>query len=480
MGDEESKPRLAPFSKPGAGEPAPQSVPHFFEQSEAAGRLMAGLPEEIIEEVAAIGPKGLEPPAGQARPKYEFITGTAGTGKTFMVKKLAEEDRGIELAATTGIAAVNLGEGITTINSMLRFFDTASLRDSWTMGQLGARLTRMWDAGTRRVIIDEVSMMDGDQLTVLVGALDELMDRERPLDIGLTLTGDFCQLPPVKAPFAFESPVWDRFADHVTRLTEIKRQAEKDFCEALQQARRGDLRCLPFFSSIMKQTTEKDFPGPTLLSKNAEVDRFNWLRHTELQGEILVWKNEKAGEQRGEWKLIPESLELKEGAQVMLLANQREMDDEGHPTGRYLYVNGDIGQVVGREGEAWAKVKLARNEEVVRVERVERENKAPLTAERRKALKEAGVELQPNQKWETIGRVLYMPMRLAYATTVHKSQGLSLSNVQINFSDHFWESPGMLYVALSRAREVKGLRLVGRPETFIKRLNTDPRVKGWL
>jgi ATP-dependent exoDNAse (exonuclease V) alpha subunit len=130
---------------------------------------------------------------------------------------------------------------------------------------------------------------------------------------------------------------------------------------------------------------------------------------------------------------------------------------------------------------------------VVYVSKVTRENLIPLDKERRAELrkedaaafasKEEGYISKirgDRSEFEAMGGVTYMPLRLAYATTVHKSQGLTLDNVQVSITDRFWETPGMVYVALSRSRTADGLRVVGSRELFMKRITTDPRVREWI
>jgi len=438
-----------------------------------------------------------EAPEPEARPQFELITGTAGTGKTFLARQLASEDFGAELCATTGIAAVNLGAGVTTINSKLGYFDTANLRDQWTAGQLAGKLVRLYERGVSRLLIDEVSMMDGEQLMILCYALDELKE-QRGCEMGLVLVGDFCQLPPVKARFAFEVEAFSRFRPHHTKLTQIRRQTDLDFVAALQAVRRGDrTKAIDYFESRLQRQTDPDFPGPTILAKNMEVDRFNLLRHAKLQtDERWRWASTRWGKARGEWRLIPELLELKAGALVMILSNLPDLDPlTGRPTGNFLYVNGDLGTLLGtkRAEDGTADVKLHRSSRVVTVSTITRENLIPLDPERRKALRAldhdaaarkdedyASVIRGDRADYEAVGGVTYLPLRLAYATSVHKSQGLTLDNVQVSITDRFWEEPGMMYVALSRARTSDGMRVVGSKELFMKRINVDPRVREWI
>lgn len=383
--------------------------------------------------------------------------------------------------------------------------------EQYTSGQLGARLGRLWKAGIRRLVIDEVSMLDGDQLTYLVRAINETNGRgyvlasadedeeTPPAALGLTVVGDFAQLPPVKAPYAFESPEWqtatdgsgdggNRFAEATVTLREIRRQADPEFIQALRAARIGDgATAAAYFADTGRfhPTSDDRFDGPTLLAKNDAVDRYNWLRLDKIPGRAVIFPSTRWGKQRSEWGNpdkppntwgIPLRLSLKEGALVMVLANRRSENS-------LIYVNGDLGDLVSADEEQrLALVRLQRTGEVVQVEYVRREVKQPCDAARRKELRAAGQDdrISEDGKWEITGWISYMPLRVAYASTVHKSQGLSLDQVQINFRDAFFKSPSMVYVALSRARTAGGLRLVGNAATVIERCHADPRLTAWL
>jgi hypothetical protein len=368
---------------------------------------------------------------------YEYLCGTAGTGKTYMAKQLRETDpSGIELAATTGIAAVNLGEG-TTIHALLKFFDTQSLREAYRGGMLQAQLRRLRSAGLKRIIIDEVSMMSGEMLTLITKAVVEINEkvgqadeddvaafaddggvdesaedagrkvRKRPKNdwpIGITLVGDFGQLPPVpdKDPltqknipitYAFEAPEWKRYAPHIVKLEKIWRQGEDElqFVRALHAVRRGDVAsALAFFTpDRFSDTTDENFDGTTIYAKNLEVDRHNGLKLDALPGKPMSFAAIRTGKQRGDWKQIPDVLQLKEGALVMLLANRREYSGKEDSKGRIVYANGDLGILIGPSGElnGW-KVKLHRNGETVLVVPALRENTVPLEPGRKKEIKE--------------------------------------------------------------------------------------------
>jgi len=315
--------------------------------------------------------------------------------------------------------------------------------------------------------------------------------------MGLTLVGDFCQLSPVKATYAFEASEWGRFQANTITLTEIRRQSDPEFIAMLRAARAGQgEQVADYFLARNAIATETDdhFEGPTIHAKNESVDRYNALRLSRLPGAPVTFSSSRWGKQRSEWGNpdkppstwgIPQELPLKQGALVMILANRRE-------AGALTYVNGDLGTledvgddyVVDGKGHErrvrGAYVRLQRTGLVEFVIPVSRKVKLPADSTRRKELRAAGHEDRIEERWEIAGEITYMPLRIAYASTVHKSQGLSLDKVQVNVRDAFFKSPGMMYVALSRSRTAAGLRLVGSRAAIIERCTTDPRLKAWL
>lgn len=436
--------------------------------------------------------------------QYGFLTGTAGTGKTTVARRWAADHTAV-LCATTGIAAINLSDA-TTINTLLGYFNTKSLEEQHFNGYLLHKLRGLYRSGIRRIVLDEVSMMDADQLTILTQAIeacngetfdvfeDDAADEatvKADLEgdpLGLMLVGDFCQLSPVKAPYAFTSPEWGRYDRNTCLLSEIHRQDDRDFIEALQAIRRGDKEtALAYFVSRLEPSLQGDFEGTTILAKNDAVSRFNNLRLSKLETDTVRFPSSRWGKVRSEWGTekqpkakwgVPEMLILKEGCLVMLLANKYEKDDLGGRP-KLVYVNGDLGTFL-TDDHGQATVKLQRTGEEVDVEWICRDNLIALEPGRRKALKAAGQQHLIKGKYEVVGQITYMPMRVAYASTVHKSQGLTLDTVQVNLRDAFFRTPGMLYVALSRARTPEGLHVIGTPNAFVDRVRTDPKVAAWL
>lgn len=400
---------------------------------------------------------------------FGYLAGVAGTGKSWTATKWCEErPLARVLTATTGIAAVNLG-GARTINSLLwGYKDTRTLKDYWTTGKLSQCIASLSVNGIREILVDEVSMMGAKQLDVLIMAIDEHNARvaEGVLPdcsyLGMILVGDFCQLPPVDEAYAFEAECWDRFDANTQMLTEIKRQTDREFIEALHHVRSGIPERVKLgaehFEPMMNDRCDAEYDGATLFGRNDQVNRYNELGLRRCKGEKYSILNEVRGEPEAAWKHIPKHLILKDGSLVMILSNSGP-DLE--------YCNGDLGHVVGfnsDKDDTYVKVRMMRNGNEVEIRMITREHKKIV-----------------DKKLTKVGEIIYMPLRLAYSSTVHKMQGLTVDRAQLDFRDHFFaRTPGMLYVALSRARNSKGLRLVGKVDTFVKRAKTDPRLARWI
>jgi ATP-dependent DNA helicase PIF1 len=418
---------------------------------------------------------------------FGYIAGDAGTGKSYLARRFSELYRGGELLATTGIAAVNIGG--TTINSCLRYYDTESMQIEYEFGRLGAALRQLGSTGTTRLIIDEISMMDGRQLDILSLALDDanawLAANHKP-QLGIWLTGDFAQLPPVGVDkkkgtstppiYAFQSPAWSRWGENQMLLTDIRRQADPAFIAAIQQLRKGNKGCVDYFRIFIHPTEISDYNGTSILAKNDEVDRYNRLRMLRLQTPVVTFKAVRTGaakDQPSEWKNVPETLELKEGALVMVLANAYDGDADQQDR-RIIYANGDLGIFQEKLSEHHAVVRLHRTGREIVVGNVVREKLVPGARGMRR---KKGKPIPPEK---ILASLDYMPLRVAYASTVHKSQGLSLDNVQLMINSQFWMSSGMLYVGVSRARTPEGLRIVGTPDQFAARVRANALVTSWL
>lgn len=442
-----------------------------------------------------------------------FITGPAGSGKTTLLRTRLEEDGNYAvLAATTGIAAVNLNA--TTIHSLLGFFDTASLKDAYLKGQAQRKLRQIIADGYKNVVVDEVSMLPKETLNLLVQVFDDVNANlpENRDPIGLILTGDFAQLPSIPdkpigetyatggkrkpaipIPWAFESPTWPRFVKNMTKLTKIWRQSDQRFLDILNAARNGDgvaaVNGLLRAGVKFENNIDTRFDGTTLVGKNDEVDRYNAMALHEVQGRTIGLPSRRWGKLRSEWKNIPEQTVVKENAYVMILANRYAAP------GLLEYANGDCGHVKGFDVKPGCPpvvlVELVRNGQIVAVESiirgVESSNKPDdfslqLTVEPRDDM---GAYI-PKEHYRgkaqrfVSGQIQYFPIRLAYASTVNKAQGLTLDRVQIDFRPWMMKKPAMGYTSLSRCKTMEGLRLVGAPPDVATKFVIDPKIKQWL
>ena len=408
--------------------------------------------------------------------KLTAILGPAGTGKTTRIRAL--DPATVTMTATTGSAAVNMGQGVTTVNSALGFF--GEIRDSQIYPMAG-KITKLMQGGCTTLVIDEISMMDAHTLDAVVRAVEIANVGTHGNYLDLVVTGDFCQLPPVKGRFAFMADAWKRF--HVETLRTVYRQTDPAMLEALESARkgRGPDTVLKLQKAGVQFADKRDeqFEGVTVAPTNATADTMNTARFLQILAPSTGYKSFARGVQKSEWAHIPNELFLKVGARVMILANE---------PGTFGYVNGDQGTVV-ELGEKTVTVDVERingaDLEVFAVDipYITRENTSPEKPPSGQALWD-----EKRERW-VLGSITYMPLRLGWATTVHKSQGLTLDRVQIDARQSWIDpngrhcgagSPGMQYVALSRCRNPQGIRIVSSLADYAKRVRTSAEVAQWV
>ena len=435
-------------------------------------------------------------------PPCRFTTGVAGSGKTHnaVAAVAADPSHGV-LSSTTGISAVNLGA--ITINSLLKYSDLAVMRDHFLTGAL-QRAIHPLAKQFRWLIIDEVSMFSADAMDILHRAVEEAnryADVVTPM--GIHIIGDFCQLPPVKAPWVFTAGCWDRFRESTETLTKVWRQDGGRFLDALNLVRRGEgsaaVEVLTSAGAVFHSALDTEFEGTTILPRNDQVSRYNALALDRVPGQKFKVASRRWGQQRSEWGQssrtkewgVPPEVELKVGAYVMLLANAPDFE----------YVNGDCGWIISGGPTSYKTmcigdddplvIKLVRTSKEIElsplvrgVESSDRPAGWSSTVKVPASEDDGGWRPQPHyrgrvKRWVT-GQIEYFPLRLAYGTTVHKSQSLTLDRVQLDFRNRFFEQPAMLYTAMSRCRTLAGLRIIGQPEVFAKHCKFDERVREWL
>lgn len=346
---------------------------------------------------------------------FAFITGRAGSGKTSLVRLMAELDPNyIELTSTTGIAAVNLGGR--TINSVLKYYNTKSLEQNYQNGKLqwGLRKIRAYK---RNLGIEEVSMLDAKQLDLICAAVDEINNDTTGKILGIHLVGDCCQLPPVNAEFCFKSQYWDRFEKNTIKLTKIWRQDNLDFVKAMNYARAGDGNsCVAQLIDCGVRFTNKldnEFDGTTLIAINLGVDDYNEKRLRNLKTPLIRTTPRKQGLQLKEWNnLVPTEFRSKIDAYVMILAND---------VPNLTYANGDAGYIENYDNETDRfEIRLARNNKIVKIGRVMRENLSenwPVNSN----FTGFTPYLARNSPGDwVVGNVSYHPLRLGWASSIHK------------------------------------------------------------
>lgn len=416
-------------------------------------------------------------------PRFQFITGPAGSGKSFSINKKSNDDpEYIELGATTGIAAINIGTR--TIHSILKFYNTKSLRDKYIDGYLQLNLRKIRER-KRNLGIEEISMFGAEALDIIFDAIHEINNDANPRKLGLHIIGDICQLPVIsnqneRQEMVFKAKCWPEFEKNTIKLNKIWRQDNLDFVEAINFVRSGNGKeAVPRLINCgvtFVQKLDNNFDGTTLIPKNAEVNDFNNKRLAQLPGDMIRVVPTRRGEQLTEWKperdLIPAEQRFKVGALVMILTNE---------TQNWSYVNGDLAEILEYDKVKNSfKVKLKRTGNEVQIGILVRQNlsdKAPTH-------KHFSPNFDPyvdhlTSQW-VIGEIKYHPIRLAYASSIHKSQGLSLDRVQIDSTPSFFGASAMSYVSISRARTPEGLIIVGTPQLLERRIYLDKEVKRFI
>ncbi|NWZ20272.1 PIF1 helicase, partial [Asarcornis scutulata] len=371
-----------------------------------------------------------------------FFTGCAGTGKSFLLKKIVGSlpPNSTYATASTGVAACHIGgttlhafagigSGKAPLEQCIQLAERPGVRQHWLACQ--------------HLIIDEISMVDGNFFDKLEAVARAVRKRDEPFGgIQLIICGDFLQLPPVckaneEIKFCFQAKSWRKCIHINMELTEVRRQTDKTFISLLSAVRLG--RCTEEVTSLLMQTatnrSERDgILATRLCTHKDDVELTNKKRLQQLSGELLH-TFEALDSDPMLVKLIDaqcpvgSKIVLKVGAQVMLAKN---LDvSQG-------LVNGARGVVVGFESDQKGLPKVRFLCGVTQIIKMERwVFKGP-----------SGVHLSRQQ----------LPLKLAWAISIHKSQGMSLDCVEISLSRVF--ESGQAYVALSRARSLAGLRVL--------------------
>lgn len=403
-----------------------------------------------------------------------FLTGKAGTGKSTLIRRFLEiTDRTVVTVAPTGIAALNV-DGY-TIHRLFSFSTGVSEQAVRGPDYYPGRFAKTL-ASLDTLVIDEVSMVRADLFDALVAALERFGPQPgEPFGgVQLVLVGDLYQLPPVVTdaeapyidqkfgtPYFFSAHAYDREQFPVVELTTVFRQLGDDrLVHLLNAVRDGAL--LDDARAELNARTRTDFEPPvdefwlTLATTNRIVTARNRTLLERLPDAPQVFAATLSGSTDGFEHPVEDTLRLAVGAQVMLLNND--------PAGRW--VNGTIGKVtgIGTDGDGpWIDVEI-RGGAHVRVRRHTWDITRPVVT--------AG-----SLTHEVIGTFTQLPLKLAWAITIHKSQGQTLDNVVVDLTGGTFAN-GQLYVALSRCTSLDGLVL--RRDVLPRDLKADPRVRRFL
>jgi hypothetical protein len=372
-----------------------------------------------------------------------YLTGSAGSGKTYVLNQyisyLRKHGVDVGITASTGIAATHMNG--TTIHS----WSGLGIRDRLSPYDLEALEEKryLWDRiqSARVLIIDEVSMLHHFRLDLVDEICKMFRRNDKPFGgLQVILCGDFFQLPPVSrtgeeiAQFIHRSQCWESMDLKVCYLHEQHRQNDQEFLEVLNAIRANSVstETLNLLTARFNKEPESAVQPTRLYTHNIDVDVINNAELDKLPGDIHTFAMEERGkpfivETLKKSCLAPSALRLRKNARVMFVKNNYEAG----------YVNGTLGTVTDFDEEGWPIVYTASGKRIVA----------------------SPMPWQITEENKILAEISQVPLRLAWAITVHKSQGMSLDAVEVDLSKSF--EKGMGYVALSRVRTLSGLKLLG-------------------
>lgn len=371
-----------------------------------------------------------------------FLTGAPGSGKTYtlreFIKRVENDDKVVAITASTGIAATHIS------GSTIHSWSGLGIRDQLMPGdkerlKSNDRLVKRYSSSDV-LVIDEISMLHGHRLNMINEVCKILRGSELPFGgLQVILVGDLFQLPPVtkgldSVDFAHNSRAWSELNPRICYLSEQHRQKSSDLLSVLEAMRSGELE--DWHGDILRDRLKLSPPKgdeiTRLYAHNIDVDKINQQHLDSLPGKLHTFEMQTRGakakrEQLAKGILAPEQLHLKINARVMFVVNNFKQK----------FFNGSQGRVVDFV-EGMPIVELATNGRRIKVE---------------------PHSWSLNEDGKTKAEATQLPLRLAWAITIHKSQGMSLDAAELDLSKTF--TPGMGYVALSRVRTLDGLYIKG-------------------
>ena len=401
-----------------------------------------------------------------------FLTGKAGTGKTTLLREIiATTHKNTVVVAPTGIAALNAG-GV-TIHSMFQLPFAAFIPDTKTLPYFSENvkfenqdsLRRHFQMNTTKravirnmelLVIDEVSMLRADVLDAMDFMMRKVRRNERPFGGAQVLyIGDLLQLPPVvkneewqmlqkyyRGMFFFHSHVVQQYPPLYIELDKIFRQTDNQFISVLNNLRNNRITTEDL--QVLNQFVKPDFDVKAnkgyiiLTTHNAKADAINSDSLQELAGKEYTFKPEIVDDFPEKIYPVDPNLQLKVGAQIMFIKNDLSFEKQ--------FFNGKMG-IIKSLSDNEILVHFPEENKTIEVERYEWQNIRYKLNENTKEIEE-----------ELLGTFTHYPIKLAWAITVHKSQGLTFDRAVLDVSRVF--APGQAYVALSRLRSLNGLILL--------------------
>lgn len=374
-----------------------------------------------------------------------LLTGPAGSGKTFLLNKyidhLKKEGIGVAVTASTGIAATHIGGR--TIHSWagIGIKDRLTARDLQSLAKK-SYLKKQFEK-VEVLLIDEISMLHAHRLDMVDAVCRTLKKNNLPFGaLQVVMSGDFFQLPPIspgneEAEFVYKAKVWPEMDVRVCYLEEQHRQNDESLLKILNSLRRNQIgkEVLALLYSRIGQRPAADLRPVRLFTHNIDVDAINDQELAKIEGEPFAFRMTGSGDKKlvdslRKNCLAPADLILKRGASVMFVKNKFKEDSP-------VYVNGTTGIVCGFGENNFPIVRLRSGEEIL-----------------------VGPDSWTiDDEDRVLARINQIPLRLAWAITVHKSQGMTLDAAEIDLSKSF--GYGMGYVALSRLSSLAGLYLLG-------------------